>query len=933
MILGQQIWENGLERKSMPMLPEEKARVKIDKQLRNAGWDIVARNEYLPNSTSAVKEALMGGNTESDYLLFIDGKAIAVVEAKREENPLGDEVKKQTEDYAVSPQDWYGLWFEKLIPLVYMANGNKIYFKNMLVENSDYEELSQMHSPKKMLQIVGKKSEYGALPLIEKRGLRDCQYRAEVKFEESLKMGNKKNLAVLATGSGKTYLACLASYRLLNYTATKRILFLVDRNNLARQTESEFSVFDRTEGQQKMGNLYTINRLKKEEDIKGDIVISTIQKLFCVLTGQEISDSDEDAEDENAKIDEEKDSKTEVDIGNDLKLPPDYFQLIIVDECHRSIYGKWKKVLDYFSGATVLGLTATPTPEAYAYFNKNVIEEYTYDDSVVDGVNVPPRVYRIITDVTAHGGTIEKGSKITETSKKTGKSETIDAGASVEYGAAELDRSVVNKKQIKEVLMAYKKAIYEDLYPSREQKWEYIPKTLIFAKDDNHATEIVDIAKDVFKSEFENDAIPEKFVQKITYSAGDSNALIRDLRTEKEFRIAVTVTLVATGTDVKPLEVVLFMKDVHSDVLYTQMKGRGCRVISDDKLNEVTPNADTKECYYIVDAVGVTESEKHIPKPGLDGSGKKNLSLEHLLERLAHNEVSDENLMLLRDYCSTINRRYEESVLFGRHLDYFITNFGFAPRKLANDINTAFAQGTLVEYISPSHDNSMRMALIYCLIGNLQARNKLLEMQRGYLVETGDDDKVLYAGFSKESAKTYIENFEKYLEDHKDDIEALRIIYNSEDKVITHDMLIELRDRLLSESRQYGVYQIWKNYKLLDEQGDVEALDGKANVNALTNLIQIVRYAYKKSQKLTSLINGYASRFSLYCGQNQRILSEEQKDIMQQIAEYIINDGAITVMELNETDTELWKKAVKSFGGKTLASEIQTLSKFILKVA
>ena len=917
----------------MPMLPEEKARVKIDKQLRNAGWDIVARNEYLPNSTSAVKEALMGGNTESDYLLFIDGKAIAVVEAKREENPLGDEVKKQAEDYAVSPQDWYGLWFEKFIPLVYMANGNKIYFKNMLVENSDYEELSQMHSPKKMLQIIGKKSEYGALPLIEKRGLRDCQYRAEVKFEESLKMGNKKNLAVLATGSGKTYLACLASYRLLNYTPTKRILFLVDRNNLARQTESEFSVFDRTEGQQKMGSLYTINRLKKEDDIKGDIVISTIQKLFCVLTGQEISDSDEDAEDEKAKRDEEKDSKTEVDLGNDLKLPPDYFQLIIVDECHRSIYGKWKKVLDYFSDATVLGLTATPTPEAYAYFNKNVIEEYTYDDSVVDGVNVPPRVYRIITDVTAHGGTIEKGTKITETSKRTGKSEIIDAGTSVEYGATELDRSVVNKKQIKEVLMAYKKAIYEDLYPSREQKWEYIPKTLIFAKDDNHATEIVDIAKDVFKCEFENDAIPEKFVQKITYSAGDSNALIRDLRTEKDFRIAVTVTLVATGTDVKPLEVVLFMKDVHSDVLYTQMKGRGCRVISNDKLKEVTPNADTKECYYIVDAVGVTESEKYIPKPSPDGSGKKNLSLEHLLERLAHNEVSDENLMLLRDYCSTINRRYEESVLFGRHLDYFITNFGFAPRKLANDINTAFAQGTLVEYISPSHDNSMRMGLIYCLIGNLQARNKLLEMQRGYLVETGDDDKILYAGFSKETAKKYIENFEKYLEDNKDDIEALRIIYNSEDKVITHDMLLELRDRLLSESRQYGVYQIWKNYKLLDEQGDVEVLDGKANVNALTNLIQIVRYAYKKNQKLTSLINGYASRFSLYCGQNQRILTEEQKDIMQQIAEYIINDGAITVMELNETDTELWKKAVKSFGGKTLASEIQTLSKFILKVA
>lgn len=915
------------------MLPEEKARVKIDKQLRNAGWDIVSRNEYLPNSTVAVKEALMVGNTESDYLLFIEGKAIAVIEAKREENPLGDEVKKQVENYAVSPQAWYALWFEKLIPLVYMANGNKIYFKNMLNQNSRYEELSKMHSPKKMLQIVQKKSEYGALPLLEKRGLRDCQYKAELEFEESLKHGKKKNLAVLATGSGKTYLACLASYRLLNYTSTKRILFLVDRNNLARQTETEFSLFDKTEKQQKMGVLYSINRLKKETDIKSDIVISTIQKLFAVLTGQAIQDGNEDVEDEIIKNDEEKDSNDIIELGDNLQLPSDYFQFIIVDECHRSIYGKWKKVLDYFSSATVLGLTATPTPEAYAFFNNNIIEQYTYDDSVVDGVNVPPRIYRIITDITAHGGTIERGSKVGETAKRTGKFETHTVQTTVEYGSVELDRSVVNKNQIKEVLMAYKRAIYEDLYPEREKKWEYIPKTLIFAKDDNHATEIVDIAKEVFKTEFDNDELPENFVQKITYSAGNSNVLIRDLRTEKDFRIAVTVTLVATGTDIKPLEVVLFMKDVHSDVLYTQMKGRGCRVISDDKLKEVTPNADTKGCYYIVDAVGVTESEKHIPKPSLGSGSNKHLSLEHVLERLAHNELSDDNLILLRDYCSTINRRYEESVLFGRHLDYFVTNYGFTPRKLANDITSALVEGTLMEYVSPSHDNTARRALVYCLIGNLQARNKLLEMQRGYMIESDDKDQVLYAGFSKESAKTYIENFEKYLEEHKDDIEALRIIYNSEDTIITHDMLMELRDRLLSESRQYGVYQIWKNYKLLDEQGDVEILDGKANVNVLTNLIQIVRYAYKKNQKLTSLINGYAQRFSLYCGRAQRVLTEDQKDIMKQIAEYIINDGAISAMELNETDTELWKRAVKSFGGVTLASEIQTLAKFILKVA
>ncbi|MBQ3967470.1 MAG: type I restriction endonuclease subunit R, partial [Lachnospiraceae bacterium] len=180
------------------MLPEEKARIKIDKQLNDAGWNIVSRDDYIPMSTVAVKEALMQGNKESDYLLFIDNKAIAVLEAKREENNLGDEVADQAEGYATHPQKWYGLWFDKLIPLVYMANGKKIVFKNMLTDpDGEYKELSEMHSPKKMLQIIGKTSEYGALPYLQKKGLRDCQYNAEINLEAALKNGEKKNLAVL----------------------------------------------------------------------------------------------------------------------------------------------------------------------------------------------------------------------------------------------------------------------------------------------------------------------------------------------------------------------------------------------------------------------------------------------------------------------------------------------------------------------------------------------------------------------------------------------------------------------------------------------------------------------------------------------------------------------------------------------------------------
>lgn len=918
------------------MLPEEQARLKIDKQLENAGWDIISRNEYVPGNTVAIKEALMLGGKESDYLLFVEDKAVAVVEAKKEANALGSEVAEQAEHYAVTPQNWYGLWCPNLIPLVYLANGNKIYFKNMLTDpDGEFQELTEMHSPKKMLQLIGKKSEYGALPRIEKRGLRDCQYDAEVELEKSLKQGKKKTLAVLATGSGKTYLACLAAYRLLNYTSTKKVLFLVDRNNLARQTETEFSLFDRTEKQQPMNALYQISRLKKADDVNGDIVISTIQKLFAILTGQAMSDDDEDKEDEKLFSFKDADkSQPAVDLGNDLKLPPDYFQFIIIDECHRSIYGKWQSVLNYFKDAKILGLTATPTPEAYAFFNKNVVEEYTYENSVVDGVNVPARVYRIKTRITEHGGTIRKGDIVNEITRSGNDVGSYVAENRVDYSSAQVDRSVIVPDEMEKVIKTYRDSIYTDLYPDREEKWEYIPKTLIFAKDDNHATQIVEIVKKVFAEKFDKGCIPDKFVQKITYSAGDSNALIRDLRTEKEFRIAVTVTLVATGTDVKPLEVVLFMNDVKSEVLYTQMKGRGCRVINEDKLKEVTPNANTKECYYIVDAVGVTESDKHIPGAGKSGNGKNKVpKLEQLLEHLAHGEVSDDNLAFLRDYCATINRRYENNPLFGRHLNIFISCFGFAPKTLANNINTALEKNILPPFVDISDTNTDRKALISCLISDINARKKLLEMHRGYYAISSEEDEVIEKGFSKEAAKSFIDSFEKYLNDNADTIEALRIIYNSEDTVITYSMLVDLQDKLVSENRLFTPYNIWSNYKILDMNGNVEDLDVKQNVKALTHLIQIVRYAYKKNDKLKSLLKGYSQRFTLYCGQVQRDLTDDQREIMKQIADYIIEEGSLSVAEINDINADLWRKAVTCFGVPALAAEIIELSKFILRAA
>lgn len=911
------------------LLPEQKARVKIDDQLRKSGWDVVSRIDYIPNHSLAVREALMHGSTESDYLLFVDNKAIAVIEAKRKEDDLGSNVIMQAEDYANNPRSFYGFWFPDFIPLVYLANGEKILFKNLLKPESEYEEIDDFHTPKQMLELIEQKSVFGALPRIGKEGLRDCQYKAETGFENSLLNGRKKSLAVLATGSGKTYLACLASYRLLNYTPVDRVLFLVDRNNLAKQTESEFNVFDRTEMKRPLNSLYSIKRLRKNEDIDATVVISTIQKLFAVLTGQKLID-DNDGDEKDDYFNDGSSNQT-IDLGKVLTLPPDYFKFIVIDECHRSIYGLWQSVLNYFKDAIILGLTATPTPEAYSFFDNNIIEKYTYEDSVIDGVNVPFRIYDIETKRSVQGGEIDKQTSLTEIIHKSKKEDSFVTTQNIVYSQKELDKTIIDRNQIKEVLRAYRDSIYTDLYPDRAEKWEYIPKTLIFAKNDKHADEILAAVKEVFGEKFENNCVPSGYVQKITYSAGDSNQLIRNFRVEKNFRIAITVTLVATGTDVKPLEVVMFMADVKSDVLYTQMKGRGCRTINSDKLKEITPNADYKELFYIVDAVGVTSGEKIIPRIG-NGKQKK-LSLKDLLEHLCHGEVSDENLFLLKDYCSTITNRYINNPLFERHLDEFVTSFGYSPILIAEKIKDALDSENLPVYISSSEKNQERINLIEDLIYSNEAKDKLLELQKGYSIFAPDKpDELIFKGFSIETSRKFIDNFEKYINEHKDSIEALRIIYNSEAKLITYSMLCDLRDKLLAYDSQFKPYIIWKNYKRLDTKGNVEELDQRNNINALTNLIQLVRYAYKKNTRLFSLFGISAQRFELYAGSTNHNLTNDQKNLMVKIAEYIVQDGAIEARELNDIDTDLWRKGITSFGPVIFTSEMQMLSKYIIGV-
>ena len=896
------------------MKPEEKARVKIDQMFEDAGWKVVDRDFYSPTITAAaIREGLLEGNHEADYFLFINGKAVGVLEAKREEvDVASDIVCEQTIKYTRYVPECYQAYLRPL-PFIYQSNGVTTLFRDCRLEDSDYEPMNRIHTPKEMVKMLGIDDPYAGLPTLQNKGLRDCQYEAISELENSFRSGQNRALLVLATGAGKTYTACMAAYRFLAYTPMKRILFLVDRNNLGKQAEGEFGMFRLTENGDPFNTIYTVNRLKSNKvPSDSNVVISTIQRLFSLLTGQEIVDNDDDDEDA---------ATGEVQLTGNLQLPPDFFDLIIIDECHRSIYGNWRKVLEYFSSAKMIGLTATPVPETLAFFNNNRVANYTLERSIVDGVNVDCRVYRIKTEVTENGGAILKGQKLKRVTKYTGDVENIKNEETRSYTKEELNRSVINPAQIKLVLETYRDAVYTEMFtdPQRKPNMDYLPKTLIFALNEVHATNIVKIAKEVFGR------TDDKFVQKITYSSGDSNDLIRRFRNDKEFRIAVTCTLVATGTDVKPLEVLIFMRDVASEPLYIQMKGRGVRTIGDDQLRNVTPNAFSKDCFFLVDAVGVTESHKTVPGGGTGPQGPT-ITLRRLLELLTHGNVSDEYMLLLASKLPRIDRKCNDS-----QRGHFQELAHASMREISSNIYEAFEKNLLPPYEDINEPNNERKGLVAPLTHHPEARHYLLILAAGFMetLQPGEDT-LISKGFSQEEASEVTSAFEKYCDEHQDEIEALRMIYNNDGEPLTYVILKDLENKLKIANNKFQSSRIWNSYAIVSPQS-VKKHTTKEEKEALTNIIQLVRFANHQIEKLESLYPQAQQRFNLWYGQMQRTVTESQIAIIRQIVDYIASNGACTIKDIIDDDKTRAAQLIKAFGGKQQADEaLVSLSRFLL---
>lgn len=900
--------------------PEEKARIKIDKMLEASGWRVVDRSNFVSNEALAVREGIMIGNKEADYLLFLMGKAIGVLEAKREEVDVDQpKVAEQAEEYTRLLPHWCQA-YQTPLPFVWLSNGKECYFRDKRYDDSEYKKVDKILSPREVVKMLGIEDPYAGLPMLQKRGLRDCQFEGITELEKSLKAGKRRALMVLATGAGKTYLAITAAYRLLNYAGFRRILFLVDRNNLGRQAEREFASYRLTESGDPFNTIYGVERLKSPNVPKdANVVISTIQRLFSLFSGDTVTDADEDIE-INPNDDEEPEAVT---LSGNLNLPHDYFDLIIVDECHRSIYSSWRAVLDYFDTAVKIGLTATPAPQTLAFFEQNRVVNYTLEKSISDHVNVGCRTYRIKTEQTERGGAILQGQEVSQETVYTGQVENVSIKETEEYTAEELNRSIINPAQIKLILQTYKDAVYTEMFtdPLREPNYDYLPKTLIFALNERHANNIVKIAEEVFGRRH-----GDGFIQKITYRSGKTDQLIKDFCNERKFRIAVTVTLVATGIDIKPLEVVMFMRYVQSSLLYVQMKGRGVRTIGDDVLRNVTPNAFSKDLFYLVDAVGVTEMEHTIPQP-TGPTPPPMPNLEELLERISHGDVNDDHLNLLASKLSRIDAKAKPD-----EKTHFTELAGVSIHTITDRIFYALnpESGNLPPFNDINEPNTERRALVVELADNPPARRYLCELNAGYVktLMPGEDN-LISKGFTLEEAQQAVDAFEEYVNTHRDDIEALQIIYSG--KPINRTMLEELSKTLQDVNAQFEPHRLWNSYSLI-QPDKVKHFknEEREQRNLLTNLIQLVRYAYRQIEKLDTLYTTANQYFQLWCGQAQRELTDEQKQIFAHIKDYIVANGSCSVEEYQSIDEAAMATLIVGMEMSNVRESLITLSQFIV---
>ncbi|MBK7718651.1 MAG: DEAD/DEAH box helicase family protein [Simplicispira sp.] len=880
------------------MTPEAKARKTIDALLLSAGWHVcgVADANIHAALGVAIREfPLNNGFGFADYLLYVNGKACGVIEAKKEGATLTG-VEVQSGRYAQGLPASLPAW-RRPLPFLWESTGVETHFTNGLDPEPRASNVFAFFRPDLLVQWLtylqapaGSNTAQDAagtflarmraMPkLVTEWGTGGARYQlwpaqitAIENLEKSLAANKPKALIQMATGSGKTFTSIGFIYRLIKFGGARRVLFLVDRGNLARQTKKEFDAYASPYNNYKFGEEYIVQHLQGNQlDTSARVVICTIQRMFSMLKGRELAE----------EADEESTEKIETlfkdpePIGYNPAIPIESFDIVVTDEAHRSIYNLWRQVLEYFD-AYLIGLTATPNKQTFGFFNQNLVMEYGHAQAVADGVNVNYDVYRIKTEVSEQGAKVDKGFWLETQDKATRRKTAWQLDDDFEYQPEELDRAVQTPDQIRTVVRTLRDRWQVDMFPARTE----LPKTLIFAKDDNHAEKIVEILREEFGR-------GNEFAQKITYQnhGGTSpEQLIKDFRTSYYPRVAVTVDMIATGTDIKPVEIVVFMRSVKSRSFFEQMKGRGVRVCNPTDLAAVNPGEHIKKDHFvIVDCVGVCERDKTDSRP-MDA--KKSVPLDKLLQAVSLGNVEDEVLSSIAARLARLDKDASDA----DRAKVVELSGGKTLRDLARGIVEALNIDATQDMSPFEADARLRDAtkpFQYTRIARAAIEN---EAKADLVIDTVTQDSLISASFAEGSdrATALVQSFEHFIAQHKDEITALQILYSRPTRApLKFEDVKALADALHAPPHLMDEGALWQAYATLRK----DKVKGASQRRLLTDLVSLVRFAMQQTNELVPYPERVQANFKAWLAQHQQHnpqpFTQEQQHWLEMIRDHI----------------------------------------------
>jgi len=911
--------------------PEQIARDIIDTALQRCGWVIQDKDKINLNASSGVvvRYYLTQDGKETDYVMFVDKKPVGVIEAKREETAVRLTVHEtQSEQYATSKLKYLN---NAPLPFVYESTGDVTRFTDFRDPKPRSRPVFTFHRPETFRSWLKKEKSLrrslNDLPELPTEGLRDCQIKAITKLEKSFKEFKPKALIQMATGSGKTFTAITFIYRLLKFTEAKRILFLVDTKNLGEQAEQEFMSYLPSDDNRKFTELYGVHRLKSSYvPDNSHVYISTIQRLYSILKGTEL---DEAAEEENPN--ERWQPKEPLPVIYNEKIPIEFFDFIVIDECHRSIYNLWMQVLDYYDSFQI-GLTATPDNRTYGYFNQNIVSEYSHEQAIADNVNVGHDVFLIETRITQQGAVIEKGEYVERREKLSRKKRWEMKDENETYGANQLDKDVVNPNQIRLIIKTFKEML-PDIFKNEKRFDENgifeTPKTLIFAKTDSHADDIINIVREEFGE-------GNNFCKKITYKnlVEDPKSVLAQFRNDYFPRIAVTVDMIATGTDVKPLECLLFMRDVRSRNYFEQMKGRGTRVIPLDDLRKVTPTAKfTKDHFVIVDAVGVTKSCKTDSRPL---EKKPGVPLKDLLNAITVGNRDEDLFSSLANRLSRLEKQITEQekekfseMTDGKTLNQVVKDLlnAYNPDvidDLKTKIETELAgesPNKKEEAFNKLHD-ALKEKVGEVFTGELS--NYIDNVRRAHeqTIDITNPDTLLNKGAAtdlKQRAESLVADFKTWIEKHKNEITALQIFYSQpfRRRELTYKMIQEVMEKLKLDKPVLAPMQVWRAYEQLEKATPKNTGQAGKPLSELIALVSLIRKVSGIDEALTSYDKTVDKNFQDWVFKKQAgamKFNNEQMNFLRMIKDQIANSFHFKADDFELIEQGMLGRAYDAFG-------------------